>query len=71
MKGYWPLGRRRNNPSIPPAQLARLLVRLKRSLDHKGISLRAASQELAVHDRTLRRWIAGIDLPAMAKKLKF
>jgi len=57
-KGHWPAGKRRNNPR----GWSLLLGRLKKYVDQRA-SLKETARAIGVNDRTLRRWLAGEDVP--------
>lgn len=66
-KGHWPRGKRRN-PDERVELLRRTTARLlRRRLTPKKISRKALARAIGVSDRTVRRWLAGEDLPAPAR----
>lgn len=60
-KGHWPRGRRRNN--CDPELLALTLRTVNRQIRVGVISRIKLAGLLKIHDRTLRRWLAGEDWP--------
>jgi hypothetical protein len=61
---HWPLGKRRHTDT---GEWTPILVQLQaffRALSSTLLSRRAASHQLGISERTLRRWIAGEDRPA-------
>lgn len=65
-RGHWPKGRRRHatNERAAKRVLATLAALLKGGPQYGRISRRKLAETIGVSDRTVRRWLAGEDLPA-------
>lgn len=83
-RGHWPAGKRRHEtPAEWPDIKSRILravrapdMRTRKSARENGprLSLRGVAEFVGVHERTVRRWMRGIDIPpaaAMAKLARY
>lgn len=64
-RGHWPSGKRRN---VDRGNWSRVRMSLARFIDDHWaagkVSIRALADEIAVNDRTIRRWLSGEDRPS-------
>lgn len=67
-RGHWPAGKRRHatDPDACAAAMAALRQTLALRQCRGAVSTRALAAHLSVSDRTVRRWLAGVDLPPVA-----
>lgn len=83
-RGHWPAGKRRHEiPAEWTDIKARILravrapdMRTRKSARENGprLSLRGVAEFIGVHERTVRRWMRGVDIPpteAMAKLARY
>lgn len=61
----WPAGEKRNDPGVSPRRLTRARAAIADAIERgvKGVSYRRLARCLGVDSRTVRRWIAGEDVP--------
>lgn len=63
-RGHWPHGKRRHDDLGSWSRVRLALARLLDARHHRGVvSIRALASVLGVADRSVRRWLAGIDRP--------
>lgn len=60
-KGHWPHGKRRHDLPGWPTTLSTLAV-----IVSERMSRRSVSEHVGVSERTIRRWLAGEDIPSPA-----
>lgn len=64
-RGHWPSGKRRNADKGDWTRIRLSLARLLQDHPRYGqISARALARDLSCSDRSVRRWITGVDRPS-------